>query len=236
MTAILLTRPRGAADPVAAELESRGYRVIAVPTVITRPVSVDWPDLSDFDWIVVTSAAGVEALPGTPPGPRWAAVGTATAGALRARGVVADLVPAESHGAALGAAIPGPIDANRILLVRASLADPDLPTVLRRRGARVEEVTAYETVEGPDDSRMALDRALAEADLAAVVFASGSAVRGFLKLGGSSQLRAITIGPRTTAVANQAGLKVVAEASAPGVQELASAVERAIPIEVAKDA
>lgn len=235
MKAILITRPAGAGDPLVRELKSRGFRVIAVPTVLTRPLDVEWPALDRFDWIVLTSAAGVEALPSTPPGPRWAAVGQSTAKALRARGVEADVVPAEANGAALAEALPDPAGA-RVLLVRATLADPDLPSGLRKRGARVEEVIAYETVSGPDGSRDELRRALAEPGLAAVVFASGSAVRGFAKLGGPTELPAITIGPRTSAVARQAGFTVAAEAAAPAVQQLADAVERAIPIEVVKDA
>lgn len=227
MKAVLVTRPAAARDPLVAELESRGFRVIAVPTVTVRPVDVDWPPLDRFDWIVLTSATGVEALPSTPTGPRWAAVGEATAKALRARGVEADLVPAESNGASLGEALPDPKGA-RVLLVRASLADPDLPSTLRKRGAEVAEVTAYQTIEGPGESRDELRRALSEPDLSAVVFASGSAVRGFLKLSGTTRLPAVTIGTRTGAVAREAGFTVAAVASKPDVQGLADAVERAM--------
>jgi porphobilinogen synthase len=228
LTTVLVTRPAGASDPLVAELESRGFRVSAVPTVVTRALAVEWPDLAAFDWVVVTSAAGVDALPGTPAGPRWAAVGESTAAALRAKGAKPDLVPAETNGAALAEALPDPHGA-RVLLVRASLADPDLPARLRERGALVDEVSAYETVEGPAESADDLRRALRQADLAAVVFASGSAVRGFAKLGGSTALPAITIGPRTTAVARDAGFNVVAEAPGPSVQQLAAAVTQAIP-------
>jgi uroporphyrinogen-III synthase len=228
MTAVLVTRPAGAGDPLVAELESRGYRVIAVPTVLTKRLDVAWPDLKEFEWVVVTSAAGVQALPSAPPGVRWAAVGQSTAQALRARGVDADLVPAESNGAALAEALPDP-RGTRVLLVRASLADPDLPAALRRRGAEVVEVTAYETVEAPDESYGALHRALSQPDVSAIVFASGSAVRGFVKLGGSTGLPAITIGPRTTAVAREKGFAVAAEAAAAHVRALGDAVERAIP-------
>jgi uroporphyrinogen-III synthase len=235
VTAILVTRPAGAGDQLVAELATRGYRVIAVPTVLARPVEVDWPPLEGFDWIVLTSAAGVKALPSTPSGPRWAAVGQSTAKALRRRGVEADLIPAESNGATLGEALPHPKGA-RVLLVRASLADPDLPATLRRRGAQVAEVTAYQTIEGPDESREELRRALSEPDLVAVVFASGSAVRGFVKLGGTTDLLAITIGPRTSAVARLTGFRVAAEAAVPDVHALADAIERAIPTKVGNDA
>jgi uroporphyrinogen-III synthase len=232
---VLVTRPAGAGDPLVAELESRGYRVVAVPTVLVRPLNAEWPALDRFDWIVLTSAAGVEALPSTPSGPRWAAVGQATAKALRAKGVEADLVPDGSSGAALGVALPAPEGA-RVLLVRASLADSDLPAKLKERGADVVEVTAYQTMEGPVESLGDLQRALSEPELSAVMFASGSAVRGFVKLGGATKLPAITIGPRTSAVARDAGFNVVAEAKTPGVRDLADAVERAIPIKVGNDA
>jgi porphobilinogen synthase len=228
MTAVLVTRPGGENDPLVAELESRGYRVSAVPTVLTRAVPVEWPDLARYDWVVVTSAGGVAALPEALAGPRWAAVGEATASALRARGVNVDVVPAEANGAAIAESLPHAAGA-RVLLVRASLADPDLPAGLRRRGAIVDEITAYETVEGPAESAEDLRRALRQPDIAAVVFASGSAVRGFMKLGGLANLPAITIGPRTSAVARDSGFKVVAEAEGASVQHLATAVTQAIP-------
>lgn len=228
MRAVLVTRPGGQGDPLVSELESRGFRVIAVPTVVSRPAAVSWPDLGSFDWIVVTSAAGVAALPELPPGPRWAAVGEVTARALRDRGRNADVVPAEANGRALAAAMAD-VRGKRVAVVRASAADPDLPAALREGGAVVEEVTAYETVEGPADSAPALHRALREEDLAAVVFASGSAVRGFVKLGGPARLPAITIGPRTSEAARQAGFHIAAEASAQDVTSLAAAVERSIP-------
>jgi len=235
MTVILVTRPAGTRDPLVAELESRGYRVSAVPTVATRPIDVKWPDLHQFDWIVVTSATGVEALPEIPAGPRWAAVGESTAKALRAKGATADLVPAVAGGASLGEALPDAGGAH-VLVVRASLADADLPARLRKRGAIVDEITVYETIEAPAGSAERLREALRLPGVAAVVFASGSAVRGFVKLGGPTDLPAVTIGPRTSAVARDMGLTVVAEAAEPRVRQLADAVAGAIPIEVGRDA
>ncbi len=155
-------------------------------------------------------------------------MGEATARALRARGIAVDLVPTEANGAALAGALPDAAGA-RVLLIRASAADPNLPAELTRRGAEVTEVIAYTTVEGPEESAADLREALEQSDLAAVVFASGSAVRGFAKLGGSTGLPAVTIGPRTTAVARDAGFTVAAEAAHAGVKELAEAVARAIP-------
>jgi uroporphyrinogen-III synthase len=235
MTAVLVTRPAGTGDPLVAELEAHGYRVSAVPTVATRALSVEWPDLTHYDWIVLTSAAGVSFLPRIVDGPRWAVVGESTAKALHDRGAEADFIPTESSGAALGESLPD-ARGSRVLVVRASLAAPDVPAVLRARGAIVDELTAYETLEGPDAALADLADAISQPDLAAVVFASGSAVRGYIKLGGHTNLPAITVGPRTTAVARDRGFTVVVEAAAPNVRELAAAVARAIPIEVRSDA
>jgi uroporphyrinogen-III synthase len=237
MTAVLLTRPDGAADPVVAALVAAGYRVHAVPTVATQALEFDPPDLARYDWVVVTSAAGVHALLPSPLrggglkllSPQWAAVGPATARALRAVGVEPSLVPNESNGLALANAVPG-VQGKRVLLVRASAASADLPERLRERGATVDELAAYLTIEGPASSSEALKAALSDLELAVIVFASGSAARGYVALGGSTSWPAVTIGPRTTEVARQLGLRVVAEAERQSVESLAAAVVRAIPI------
>jgi uroporphyrinogen-III synthase len=234
MTAILLTRPGGSEDPLAVVLAERGYRVHAVPTVGTEALEIGAERLAGFDWIVVTSAAGVAALPILPE-TRWAAVGEATASALETRGVHADVVPRVSNAAGIAAAIPEP-EGQRILLARADAAAEDLPRLLRERGAEVVELTVYRTVEAPAGSAAALAEAITDADLAAIVFASGSAVRGFLGLGGTPALPAITIGPRTTAVARELGFTIAGEAAKQTTLGLADAVVRAIPPEVKTNA
>lgn len=230
MTAILVTRPGGETDRMVGVLEAAGYRVLAVPTVATRSLDFAPPDLYHYDWVVVTSVAGVDALTELQAGPRWAAVGAATARALRARGAEAALVPDEANGLALANALPE-IRGKRVLLVRASAAAPDLPERLRERGAEVEELAVYLTVEGPATAAEPLMAALADVDLAAIVFASGSAVRGYIALGGTTSLPAITIGPRTTKVAIQLGFRVIAEAERQSAEALAAAVIGAIPVE-----
>lgn len=235
MTAVLVTRPRGEADPIVGALEAAGYRVHAVPTVTTQSLEFGRPDLALYDWVVVTSAAGVDALAECPAGPRWAAVGSATARALRARGVEPALVPDEANGLALAGALPE-VGGSRVLLVRASAAASDLPERLRKRGATVVELVAYRTVEGPATAADPLKAALGDADLAAIVFASGSAVRGYIALGGTTAWPVITIGPRTTKVARQLGFRVIAEAEAQTAVALTAAVVGAIPVEERKNA
>jgi uroporphyrinogen-III synthase len=231
---LLSTRPEGERDPLVARLRELGYRVHAVPTVVTEPLPFVPPDLRRYDWVVVTSATGVRALldavlPGV-ASVRWAAVGPRTGRELAERGVTATAVPEESRGARIAEAIAAvePPRGLRVLLARADAAAGDLPAALRAAGAVVDEVAVYHTVVGPEVSRAGVTAALADPALAAAVFASGSAVRGLLRLGGDAagRLPAITIGPATTEVAEAEGLRVVAEADRPGVEGLVAAVSR----------
>lgn len=230
MKSVLVTRPEGSVDPLVASLERMGYRVHAVPTVATVDETFDPDLLAGCDWIVLTSAQGVHAMASIPTGPRFAAVGEKTASALRARGVVPSHIPPQASGASLAGTLPD-VAGKRIALVRASAADADLPELLRQRGALVEEITAYRTVEGPQPSASRMRVALADPQLAAVVFASGSAIRGFIALGGPISLPAVTIGPRTTATARRHGFHVVAEAEVQSAESLAAAVAAALPLE-----
>ena len=105
------------------------------------------------------------------------------------------------------------------------------------RGAVVDDVVAYRTVEGPPQLAPALQGALADPDLAAVVFASGSAVRGLVALAGPDAQRArglatFTIGPQTSAVAREHGFTIAAEAH--GGDALAATIVMWYETEVAR--
>jgi uroporphyrinogen-III synthase len=235
LIALLVTRPGGDADPLVQSLRERRYRVYAVPMMQTEPVDFSVRSLAECDWIVLTSVQGVNALADLPAGPKFAAVGLETARALRARGVEPAHIPARANGEDLGDTLPD-VDGKRVALVRASAAGSDLPDALRRRGAAVDEITAYRTVEGPPASAKQLRAALNDPELGAVVFASGSAVRGFVDLGGTARPPAITIGPRTTAQAREHGFQVIAEAATQNVKGLVDAIGRALPQEVQRNA
>jgi uroporphyrinogen III methyltransferase/synthase len=235
MIAILVTRPEGPSDTLVHALRQRGYRVHAVPTMQTEPVDFNPQLLADCDWIVLTSVRGVQSITALPSGPRYAVVGPETARALRARGIEPAHIPVHAEGAELGDTLPD-VAGKRIALVRASAGATDLPDRLRRRGATVREVTAYRTVEAPTASAEPLRAALMDEDLSAVVFASGSAVRGFLELGGTTALSAITIGPHTSATAREHGFNVIAESDTQSVTGLVSAIVGVLPLEVQNNA
>ncbi len=188
------------------------------PAEDTSALDAAIESLARDDWVVFTSANGVAAV-GTRLrslyGVRIAAVGPATAAAVRVLGSEPSFVPerfaAEEIVAGLGA-----LAGVRVLLPQADIADPQLADELRARGATVAAVVAYRTVEiAPDPSGML---ALEAAD--AVVLASPSAARSLatLELGGRPLIACI--GPTTAAAAREAGLRVglvAREATAEGM-------------------
>ena len=154
------------------------------------------------------------------------------AAALSERGVTVSALPEVSLGAKIAEAIAGagPLAGVRVLLARADAAAPDLPLRLRAGGAQVDELDVYRTVEGPESSRAPLDLALADPELTAVVFASGSAVRGLRRLAARDVrwLPAVTIGPATSEAARREGFRIAAEAVRPSVEGLVKAVRVAL--------
>ena len=239
---VLVTREPGRPGGLAGQLRARGIEAAVIPTIELRPAAPGGAldaavaGLSSYAWVVVTSAAGADALAdavgrtgGDLAGAHLAAVGAATADALAARGARATFVPSRAAGAFVGDELPvAPGD--RVLLARADVADGALPARLRARGAAVDDVVAYHTVEAPEAARRPLRALFAKGGVDAILFTSGSAVRGLLALLPPAERRAALrtpaccIGPSTAAVARAAGFARVAEAAAQSSASLAELV------------
>lgn len=239
---ILVTRPVGQADELGRLLAERGIDPVPVATVaIDLASTAEGLDamlvgLAGADWLVLTSANGAEALAARlaadghdlPDGTRIAAVGPATADALAAAGIRVDHVPVEYLTVAIAGGL-GEIAGRRVVLARADAATPDLREALTARGARVEEVVAYRTIEGPGSSRDPLHAAL-QLDLDGIAFTSGSTVRGLTRLaspldrGRARALPAFCIGPVTAGEARKSGFDIAAVASEHTAAGLTSAI------------
>jgi uroporphyrinogen III methyltransferase / synthase len=205
---IVVTRPEGQAESLAERLRALGHEVVLCPLVRIEPLPGEQIDAGGYDWVVVTSANGAAALArrlrGRPR--RVAAIGPATAEALRAEGIEPDLVPRVSTQEGLLAELPRP--AGRVVLAAAEGARRLLVDEL---GA--DFVPLYRTVE----LRPAKPP---PGDL--VVLTSPSAARAWALLG--ARIPAVTIGPQTTAAARAAGIDVVAEAATHDLEGLLAAV------------
>lgn len=243
---VLVTRAAAQAGPLVEALARAGLDVVAIPTIELLPVAAAGPldeavaRLDRYAWVVVTSANGAEAVLAAaarvgadPAGARFAAVGSSTTAVLTARGVAVAFTPARASGDGIAEEIPlRPGD--RVLLARADIADGRLPERLRERGAVVDEVVAYRTVEAPGASREPLAEAFAAGPFDALVFTSGSTVRGLLALLTPQERRvalrslACCIGPATGQVAREHGFGGVAEAPMQSADALAEIIAAAV--------
>ncbi|MHB1160785.1 MAG: uroporphyrinogen-III C-methyltransferase [Chloroflexota bacterium] len=241
---VLVTRSREQASSLSALLRDHGAEPVEVPVLeIVPPDSYDGLDgaigsLGSYDWIVFTSANGVKALlerlealgrdVRALGGARLAAIGPATAQALRRCRLHVDLVPSEYVAEEVASAlISRGVAGKRVLLPRADLARDVLAPDLERAGAVVDDVVAYRTVPAMADLAR-LREQLAGGEIDVVTFASSSTVR-YLVAGLGEEARALLarptiacIGPITAETARELGLRVdvvAAEHTIPGLVE-----------------
>lgn len=217
---MVVTRARTQASELGDLLRARGATAIEWPLIeIAPPLDVSAVEdaaarLPEFDWVVFSSANGVEQflrhVRGQAELPRIAAVGPKTTAALNAEGHRVHAMPEEFIGAALAISL-GDVAGKRILVVRPEQATHDVPGALRAGGAEVEEVIAYRTLAAREPMPFRWQ------DVHALTLASGSAVWAL-----SAHLRGqpvpvhvclASIGPSTSRAAEEAGLRIEVEAS-----------------------
>ncbi len=217
---ILITRPEGEGGGLRSALHATGAEAVEVPLIAV----VDAVDegaalrraaksLATYDWVIVTSANGARRLLDAVPdarafgGARVAAIGTATAAALRSGNIEADLVPDRYVAEALAEAFPPPpAGGGRVLLARAAVARDVVPDALHEAGWSVDVVDAYRTVPSiiDDDARAAVDAA----DV--ITFTSSSTVDSFVSAFGVDATPPVVacIGPVTASTAAGHGMRV----------------------------
>lgn len=256
---LVLTRSADAGDAWKKYLERRGFVVYHFPTieiVLAKPTPKllgVLKNISDFDWVVFTSAAGVRSLSALALAkttaaqilpkiniaaarmPRVAVVGSATAAAARAAGYRVAFQPSAPSSAALAFELD-PVRGQSILLLRTSIAPPDLRNALIARGATVTELPIYKTIlrRDPDPK---FEKLLAAGRIDFLTFASPSAVRGFfMRAPRATHMRkkfidkartvpAIAIGPSVAAALTKAGFKDVRMVEEPTVEAVGQATD-----------
>lgn len=203
---VVLTRDDEDDRELAEELRVLRAQVTIAPCIRTLPLGSrgalarEIATLGADDVIVVTSRAGAAAIGscGVEVRTPVAAVGAATAERLRAQDIAPAYVARTASALALGVEMPLP--RGTVLLARSDRATGELPAMLRRRGAVVREAIAYRTVVGVAGEIDRARDAIAAGDRPVIVFASPSAVDGFvaeLGTGSLSRARLVAIGPTT---------------------------------------
>ena len=225
---VLVTRARSQASKLTARLEQLGAKVIETPAIRLEAPADGYKALdeaiarlADYQWLIFTSANGVErffdrllaagrdarALGYA----KLAAIGTATAEKLKQYGLMADVIPQEFRAEGIIEALKGKLPPHaKILLPRAQEAREILPEKLRELGAAVDVAPAYQTVCGDVDGE-ALREQLAGGVIDLVTFTSSSTVRNLIQILGSAAplqtVKTACIGPVTADTARQNGVE-----------------------------
>jgi uroporphyrinogen-III synthase len=260
---VLVGRARHQAGALSTELRKLGATVIEIPFIEIRkprsfaPLDSALRNLSQYHWLILTSANGVDAMWKRVAklrlrGPsldhlRIAAIGPATKKGIEKRGIKVDVVPKEYVAESVVRSLRAKVKAKRVLLVRAKIARDVIPNELRKAGAQVDVVEAYETV-APESSRTRLRRVLENRRRRphVVTFTSSSTVRNFVELLGGSRaavrlltvargrkgpahgIQMASIGPVTSSTLQELGLRVDIAARVFTIPGLVDAIRRSM--------
>lgn len=251
---VLVSRAREQAGALSDALRDLGCQVVAIPFIQIRkprsyqPLDTALRDVATYDWLILTSVNGVDALFERMAKRRIAksglnhlqiaAIGPATKSAIEKHGLTVTVTPKEYIAESVVAALRRRVKGKRALLVRAKVARDVIPRELRAAGAEVDVVEAYETV-APESSRKRLRAALTSKtrNPHAITFTSSSTVKNFVELLGIRAARATlhkpagkrgvysaSIGPVTSATLREFGLPVDIEAKEYTIPGLVAAI------------
>ncbi|HEX8894870.1 MAG TPA: uroporphyrinogen-III synthase [Terriglobales bacterium] len=250
---VLVSRAKKQAGALSSSLKELGCQVIEIPFIEIRtppsyrPLDTALNNLATYAWLILTSVNGVEALfermakrkidSSALAHLKVAAIGPATKKAIEKHGVAVRVTPKEYVAESVVRLLHKRVKGKRALLVRAKVARDVIPRELRKAGATVDVIEAYETVV-PKSSQRRLRAALAgKRKPHAITFTSSSTVKNFVSLLGVRGARAAlkkspphhgvhsaSIGPVTSATLREFGLPVDIEAKLFDIPGLVAAI------------
>ncbi|MHB1260447.1 MAG: hydroxymethylbilane synthase [Thermoplasmatota archaeon] len=200
---VLLTLSADRLSAYRAILAPAGFRVDTLEVLHAEPTDIPLPDsASQSDWIAVTSpraaAYAVEAASAIPRA-RMAAVGPATAQALRGLGLPVHAIAHDGTGAGLAQTIHATAPPVQVLAVQAAEPAGGLTEDLQAMGCKVVAWSVYRTLSRQPSGLPAVH---------AILLTSPSAVQGLAPLLKSSASRLLAFGPTTAAAMRDAGLPI----------------------------
>ncbi len=251
---VAVTRAREQSPELGERLRALGAEVIELPLIAVKPAADRetlndvFAELGGYDWAVFTSANGVNgffdeflarfddirALGLL----RFAAVGDATAAAIRGRHIRIDCQPEVATAEALADALiaTGSLDSAKLIVVTGNRNREELVAKLEEARAIVDRVQVYKT-EKTDLSAepVAADFRAKGAD--AILFASSSAVQSFVDQAAALKLAkdakrplAGSIGPQTSETMKQVGMPIDFEAKTPSLDALVDALVKKLKV------
>ena len=256
---ILVSRAKEQAGALSLGLREAGAEVFEIPFIeIRTPRSFKSMDeslklVAEYEWLILTSVNGVQAmfsrLSKLNIGKRAlahlkiAAIGPATRAAIEKEGLTVAVTPREYVAESTVESLKEKVRGKRVLLCRAKVARDVIPRELRRLGAFLDVVEAYETVV-PQSSRVALRALLRDPSQRphVITFTSSSTVKNYVALLGirSGKSRLVegvlnaSIGPVTSETLRHFELTVDVQATeftVPGlVTALVHRAEEGVPM------
>ena len=246
---IVVTRARAQASDLVETLTDLGAECVECPTIeVVEPDS--WQPLDDaitgitkYQWLIFTSVNGVhfffkrlfgQGLDARALGHlKTAAIGPSTAKRLLDFGITTDILPETYQAESVVDAFSGiPVQGRKVLLPRAREARAVLPEELRRMGAEVDEIVAYQTLQATGGQSDLID-ALRHRKIDMVTFTSSSTVRNFKALLPEQEVKGLTsgvtmacIGPITADTAKSLGFNSDLVADAFTIDGLTAAIVR----------
>jgi len=242
---VLVTRAAHQTGKLSQSLRALGATPVEVPVLeIQPPESFDALDaallaLPAYDWLILTSANTVRAIVERaaelgaplfhPAKLKVAAVGEATATAARKAGFTVTFVPESYVAESLLAGLVNRAHRQRILLARAAVTRDVIPDALRKAGALVDAVDAYQNglpEAAPEQLLQALSRGID-----AATFTSSSSVTHLQVAARAARvpwpfagIPAVSIGPITSETLREAGWEPAIEANPSDIPGLVAAV------------
>lgn len=249
---IVVTRTREQASQLSSQLLELGAEVLEIPTIKIVPpdekaaLADAMLEIGSYEWIIFTSPNGVTEFFNaffrvfddirSIGGARFLAVGPATAAKLKELHIKVDLMPEKFVTREIVKTFKEYQDVEnvRMLLMRAEVANPELPAELSKMGAIIDDVACYKTVPETEDLNGAAAK-LIEGGADWVTFTSSSTVENFHarfdlpKLKQKfPQLRVISIGPETTKAIEALKLKPDIEAKEHTIAGIVAALKKEI--------
>jgi uroporphyrinogen III methyltransferase/synthase len=241
---VLVTRPRHQAESLCDRFAELGARVLIQPAIEITPCK-DWGTVDDvlarldqFDWLVFSSANGVQYLLSrlfflgrdlrALGGIKLAAIGPGTTESLASWRLNTDLVPDEYRAESLADELAPHVSGKRVLLARASRGREVLAERLEQAGARVSQVVVYESTD-VEQADPEIEAALLNGQIDWITVTSSAIAQSAVRLFAENlaQAKFASISPITSETLRALGHDPTAEATDYTMEGVVDAIVRA---------
>ncbi|NLI92670.1 MAG: uroporphyrinogen-III C-methyltransferase [Peptococcaceae bacterium] len=224
---VVVTRPEKLGSILSEKIRNLGGESIEFPCIKTVPdfegtlLSKAVKNIRQYNWVVFTSAAGVEAVfeklyrVGKDIrelfGLKIAVIGSGTEELLKKRGIQVDYIPDTYNAQSLGAGLAALVkEDEKVLILRAKEGSQDLNHALEQAGVKYLDVPVYETIYNTEGCEFS-GAVITGGQFDFALFTSASTVKGFINAMPHldyTQINALCIGEQTAKEARGCGMQV----------------------------